>query len=94
MDEAALYRVRSQIMSEKSATPDFKDDHLEEFSKLTGDFLEKYFSKEVISALEVEVKFMHKEKGTVLSSMTLGCIQGTPEDLIRCFPGQKWGKRP
>jgi hypothetical protein len=71
-----------------------KEEHLEELANLTGDFLEKHFSKEFISTLEIEVKFVHKERELAVTSFVMGCIQGQPEDLIRCSPGQKWGKRP
>jgi hypothetical protein len=77
-----------------TVTTELSEEHLEKFSEFTGDFLEKYFSKEFISTLEIEVKFIRKERKIVERSLTMGCIQGDPEDLVRCCPGQKWGKKP
>jgi hypothetical protein len=76
------------------AMTEVKEEHLEELANLTGDFLGKYFSQEFISTLEIEVKFIRKEKELAVTSFTMGCILGQPEDLIRCNPGQKWGKKP
>jgi hypothetical protein len=81
-------------MDRISVVTEIKEEYLEEFANLTGDFLGKYFSQELISTLEVEVKFVQKQKELAVTSFTMGCILGLPEDLIRCNPGQKWGKRP
>ncbi len=60
-----------------------------ELLNLAGDFLAKYFSKEVISTLQIEIKFIPKQTAA-LARFTGGCVYEQGADDPRCPEDYAW----
>ena len=58
-----------------------------ELSDLMGNFLAKYFSKEVVLTLGVEMNFFRMEEKSLLR-ITHGCVSGGGDEI--CGKGYHW----
>jgi hypothetical protein len=65
------------------------DDQKKELLNITGEFLGKYFSREVLSNIEIKISFLPKPKNVFLS-LTYGCVEEAGADDPRCDLGYAW----
>ncbi len=71
---------------------ELNEEQKKELLNLTGDFLAKHFSKEVISTLQVEIKFSRKQVETLLRVVTHGCVSSPGADDGRCPENYVWSE--
>lgn len=72
------------------------EDQEAELSKLLGDFIAKNYSIEISRNLETRLQFVFKDSSIMEErslGLTWGCLPGQPQDLIRCNPGERYGRK-
>jgi hypothetical protein len=77
------------IVSDKLEAFNLNEEQTKELLNLTGDFLAKYFSKEVISTLKIDIKISPKPEPAFLS-LTAGCVYEKGADDPRCPLDYAW----
>jgi hypothetical protein len=77
------------IVDDKLETFSLNEEQTKELLNMTGDFLAKYFSKEVISTLKIDIKISPKIEPTFVS-LTAGCVYEEGADDPRCPLDYAW----
>jgi hypothetical protein len=73
-------------------TFELSEEQTNELINMTGDFLLKHFSKEIISTLIVDINISLKPEPE-LTGITFGCVFQQGADDPRCPPDHAWKRR-
>jgi hypothetical protein len=80
------------IVDKQSEAFELNEEQEQELINMTGDFLLKHFSKEILSTLIVDIKISLKPEAE-LSGLTFGCVFEQGADDPRCPPNYAWKRR-
>jgi hypothetical protein len=98
-----MYEQNETICVSEEKIPVLTREQLEEFSKISLDFLRRYMTDEEVSSIEIEVRFNPILPGKeilplppvppeeVANAVQIGCQKGPPFDATCAPKGGYWG---